>query len=173
MKVLLEGQSKTRVETIRYIGYAITLLLLAVVHLTLLDFISVGGLTPDLILILCVWVTLYEGPFIGLFVAFGSGLLLDIVSLDVIGTNALAKVTVAFIAGYFYKEGDAEKTIGSYKFLLIVMLSSFVHNIIYFFFYLKPSDSSFLLFFLKYGIAITLYTTVFAVFAMLSKIRRK
>lgn len=162
-----------RNDIIRFIGYLLTALLLTVLHVTVVDFITVGGISPDLLIILCVWIALNEGQFIGIFSAFLIGIILDIVSMDVIGTNALTKLVVAFTAGFFFKEGTARKTIGSYKFILIVLGVSLIHNAIYYFFYLKVSEASYIVFFLKYGIATSLYTTLFAVFPMLSKIPRK
>ena len=165
--------SVKRSELIRYIYYVVIALLLTVLHVSLIDFISIGGITPDLIIILCVWVAISEGQFIGLFGGFLFGLILDIVTMDVIGTNALSKLFVAFAAGFFFKEGAARKIIGSYKFLLIVLGCSIFHNAIYQFFYLKASEASFIMFFMKYGIATALYTTIFAIFPMLSRIPRK
>ncbi len=172
MRIAVEN-TKSKQETIRYITYGIVLLLMSFAHLTLMDFISVGGITPDLIIILCVWIALKEGQFKGIIAAFAAGIFFDIVSLDVIGTNALSKVLVGFIAGFFYKEGTADHVIGSYRFLVIVLVTAMVHNLVYFFFYLKPSEISFFMFFIKYGVAQSLYTTVFAIFGLLVKIPRK
>jgi rod shape-determining protein MreD len=168
----IEQQSALSKTTVRYTTYTMVALLLAVLDVILLDFISVGGLTPDLLLILVVWITLSEGQFVGLFAAFACGILYDVISVDIIGSNALAKVVVALIAGWFWKENSVQQNIGSYRFLIIVLISSIVHNLIYFFMYIKYSEINFLPFFLKYGIAISLYTTVFAIFPMLFKIPR-
>ena len=156
----------------RYTTYLMVALLLAAADVILLDFISVGGLTPDLLLILCVWITLSEGQFVGLFAAFACGMLYDIISIDILGTNALAKTLVALIAGWFWRENSVQQNLGSYRFLIIVLVCSVVHNLLYFFLYIKYSEINFLPFFLKYGVAISLYTTVFAVFPMLLKIPR-
>lgn len=172
MNILQDSQLK-RNEIRRYITYAILSIVLIITNLTVLDFVAIGNITPDLLLILCVWIAIQEGQFLGVFAAFLIGLSLDIVSIDVIGTNALTKILVAFVAGFFCKEGEAFKTIGSYKFLLIVFGTAVLHNLLYNFFYLKVSDASFGTFFLKYGIATALYTTVLAIFPMLSKIPRK
>lgn len=158
---------------LRYVAYAIIALLLAVIHVLGLNLIAVAGVTPDLLLILTVWIAVTEGQFAGQFAGFGCGLLFDIVSADVMGTNALAKAIAGFIAGYFYKEEEGRELAGSYKFLLIVLLCAFIHNLIYFFFYIRPTEIPFLLFFLKYGVASTLYTTVAAIFPMLIKSRRR
>ena len=93
--------------------------------------------------------------------------------MNVIGSAALAKLFVGLIAGWFYKENNANKTIGSYQFLIIVYISAMVNNLVYFFIHIESDQLAFWPFFLKYGLAISLYTTVFAVFPMLSKIPRK
>lgn len=169
MKLEHYSQFRLKKPTIRYIAYAIIAMLLSLAHLVYNSFISVGGITPDLLLIMCVWISLREGQFVGLFAGFGFGLLFDLITYDVVGTNALAKTVVAFVAGMFYKENLADTIIRSYKFLLIVLLCSFIHNIIYFFFYLKSSEASFLSFFVKYGVASSFYTTVFAVIVLLAR----
>jgi hypothetical protein len=89
----------------------------------------------------------------------------------VLGTNALAKTFAGFAAGYFFKEKNNELTLGSLKFIIAVIICAFIHNIIYFFFYLRPTEINFSGFFFRYGIASTLYTTVAALFPMLVKSR--
>ena len=172
MNILQDAQIK-RQEIRRYLIYALVCFSLIVLNMTVLKFISIGNITPDLLIILCVWISLEEGQFVGVFAGFLAGLMLDIISIDVIGTNALTKLIVAYSVGFFYKENESRKIIGSYVFLILVFLTSIVHNLIYNFFYLKVSDASFSTFFLKYGIATALYTTVLAIFPMLSKIPRK
>ena len=167
------GSQITRKDIIRYINYAIVAFLLIVIQLTVLDFISLANITPDLLIILCVWIALKEGQFRALFAGFLIGFVFDLVSIDVIGTNALTKTVVAFFAGLFFVENEDYKIIGSYKFILIVLGASLIHNLIYLFFYLKLSEASYMVFFIKYGLASALYTTVMALFPMLFRIRRK
>ena len=173
MKLNFDKPRNNKDLALHYVKYATVALLLSVVHVVFLDLISVGGITPDLLLILCIWIVLSEGALPGLFAAFVIGVLFDIVSSDVIGTNALAKTVAAFIAGWFYREGTLDHRIGKFRFLLIVFLCSLTHNLVYFFFYIKLSEVSYISFFLKYGIAISSYTTVFAIFAMLFRLSRK
>ena len=172
MKIVFDNKVK-RPKALRYISYAIAALALSVINIILLDFIAVGSLTPDFLLILCVWIAITEGQFIGIIAGFLCGILFDFVSHDVIGTNALAKTAAAFVAGWFYKENKAEFIIGSYRILIIVFICSMVHNLFYFFFYIKSTEISLFPFFIKYGLATSLYTTVFAIFAMLIKFPKK
>lgn len=152
---------------LRYVLYAITGLLLAVLHVVFVRLISVQGIAPDLLLVLTVWIALSEGQFIALYAGFICGLLFDIVSADVLGTNALAKTIAGFTAGYFFRPTEIPKSLGGIRLLLAVGLSSFIHNLAYFFFYVRPTEMSFTGFFLQYGIATTLYTVVVALFPML------
>lgn len=169
---LLTEQSPFSNANIRYITYAIIALLLSVVHVLLIRFIAVAAVTPDLLLILCVWIAVYEGQMTGLLAAFGAGVIFDFVSADVPGTNALAKILAVFIAGYFYKENRQKKILGSYQFLVIIVTCAFIHNLVYFFFYLQPMEMSFWKFFIRYGVATTLYTTVIASIPMLIMARK-
>ena len=153
----------------RYVIYALLAVVLSLVQFALLNFVEVQGITPDLLLILCVWIAIREGRFSGTVVGFLIGVTLDIVSFDLIGINAFTKTIAGFVAGSFYKEGKELIILHSPKFLLIVFVSSFIHNLIYFFFYIKLSDITFFSFFMKYGIAFSFYTTVFAVIPMLIK----
>ncbi|HPU23364.1 MAG TPA: rod shape-determining protein MreD [Candidatus Kapabacteria bacterium] len=158
---------------IRYIVYAILALLLMLVELLFIDIIAIESVTPDLLLILCVWITLAEGQFVGLFFAFGIGLIFDVISGDVIGTNALAKLVASYVAGFFHKERNIKSNLNTLRFTLVVLVSAFIHNIIYFFFYLKPAETSFWQFFLQYGVSATLYTMLFSAIAILIKIPAK
>ncbi|MCB0702208.1 MAG: rod shape-determining protein MreD [Candidatus Kapaibacterium sp.] len=153
----------------RYVVYAIVAILLSLIQFSLLNFVEVQGITPDLLLILCVWIAIREGRFTGIIAGFLIGITLDIVSFDLVGINAFTKTIAGFVAGSFYQEGKEQLILHGLKFLLIVFISSFIHNLIYFFFYIKLSDITFVSFFLKYGIAFSFYTTVFAVIPMLIK----
>ncbi len=153
----------------RYLVYGLLAIVLSLVQFSLLNFVEVQGITPDLLLILCVWISVREGRFAGTVAGFLIGLTLDIVSFDLVGINAFTKTIAGFVAGSFHKEGKEMMILHGLKFLLIVFISSFIHNLIYFFFYIKLSNLTFLSFFMKYGVAFSFYTTVFAVIPMLVK----
>ncbi|MBU3741408.1 MAG: rod shape-determining protein MreD [Candidatus Kapabacteria bacterium] len=173
MSIILDPSLIERNPALRFVTYGVIAMVLSVLHVVFLRFVAVSSVTPDLLLILTVWISLVEGQFVGMFAGFACGILFDVVSADVLGSNALAKTAAAFVAGYFWKEGFSMETIGSYKFLVITAVSGLVHNLLYFFFYVKPMQISFPMFFLTYGVATTLYTTVAAVFPMLVVNRKK
>jgi rod shape-determining protein MreD len=153
--------------------YAAVALILCLVQLNL-GYIAVESVTPDLLVIFAVFIALREGQFAGLIAGFSVGLLFDIISSDILGTNALSKMLAAFVAGYFFDEAmTIHDAIGTFRFLGIVALSSIVHNIVYYFFYVQPTDLSFWSFFGRNGVASALYTTVVAAFVMLVAARKK
>ena len=166
MIIDIESNAK-RIVKIKFILYPVIALLLCLLQISVVNFIEIGGLTPNLLIILTIWIAVTEGQFSGLFAAFGIGILLDILSYDVIGTNALAQVLAAFVTGFFYKEGKNKLTVRKFFFMMIIFLGALSHNLVYFFLYIKFSELNFFHFFLRYGIAATLYTTIFGFFPVL------
>jgi len=173
MKSLFESNISMKSPKVRYLSYAFAAMILSIVHVVFLDTLAVGGMTPDLLVVLCAYIAIREGQFAGVIAGFCIGLFFDIVSFDLIGTNALAKTVVGFFAGYFYKEGFYKETIGGLKYLFIVFVANLINNAIYYLIFIKPMELSFLQFFLRFGIAMSFYTTVFAVFVMLMNYKRK
>ncbi|KAB2893186.1 MAG: rod shape-determining protein MreD [Candidatus Kapaibacterium sp.] len=153
--------------------YATVALVLTVIHVVFLGFVAFGIVTPDLLMILVVWIALEEGQFTATIAGFAIGLLYDAAGADVLGSNALAKTAAGFAAGYFYRPGMGRTTIGSYRFLLIVFAAGLVHNLLYFTLYVQPMQVSFWQFVITFGFATTFYTTVVAVFPMLYVNRKK
>lgn len=87
-------------------GVILTLLLTAAAILlqtTVLEIVAVGGVTPDLQLILLVFLALRRGSMSGQLVGFAGGLLEDMVSLAPLGFHALVRTLVGFAAGLPYK----------------------------------------------------------------------
>ncbi|MBS1914109.1 MAG: rod shape-determining protein MreD [Bacteroidetes bacterium] len=156
-----------------YLWYAIAGLILLLVQLNL-GYIAVESITPDLLVILTVFIAIREGQFAGEIAGFVLGLFFDIISSDIIGTNALSKMLAGFVAGYFFTEGAAlSESVGKFKFLGVMGLAALVHNIVYYFFYVQPTNLSFISFFVSHGIAASLYTTVVSVIVMLVAARKQ
>lgn len=173
MKIVSEKTVRTKSFRLRLAGYALAMVIITVFHLTFLRYISLGNISPDLLIILCVWISLSEGKFTGIFAGFIIGLFYDVLSQDIIGTNALVKTIVAFFAGFFFVEEKTDQIIKSHKFLLILLSASLIHNLIYYLFHIDLSSDFIYQYFLVYGVASSLYTTFYGLFAMLLKIPGK
>lgn len=165
MKFEFTSNRKTT-QNKRLLLYFVLALILSFIQLVGLNIIEVGGITPDLLLILTVWIALREGRFIGMISGFSIGYVFDLISLDTPGTNALAKLIVAFIAGSLYKEGKENLILGSFRFLIYTFACALINNMIYYTLRIKIVDFNFQNFILNYAIAFSLYTTVLAIFPM-------
>ncbi|HZV11866.1 MAG TPA: rod shape-determining protein MreD [Candidatus Kapabacteria bacterium] len=157
-------------QVLVYLGLAA---LLSLLQLLLVRYTSIGGVTPDLLLILVVWLAISNGQLSGVIGGFIIGLVMDGITGDVMGTNALSKTIVGFVAGYFFNENKVYLTLGNYPALLITLLCAVVHNFVYYFFHVHYTDTTFNVFVYKYCIASALYTTVFAIIPMLITARRR
>ena len=172
MKFELEQNAK-RIQRMKLIIYPIVTIILGLFQISVVNFLEIGGISPNLMIILVVWIAINEGQFVALFSAFLIGIFYDFLKMDVVGTNAISLLLAAFLSGFFYKEGKSELVVRSFKFLLIVFLSAISHNIMYFLLYLRVSEISFWNFFLRYGIASSFYTTVFSFFPILISFKRR
>jgi rod shape-determining protein MreD len=146
--------------------------ILSALQILFVRFTSIYGIVPDLVLILAVWVALQSGQFTAVLFGFGAGLMMDFITGDVPGTNALAKMAAGFLAGFFYGENKVQSTLGGYPVLLVMLLCAVVHNVVYFFFHLRLTEMTFDAFVLRYGAASALYTTVLTIIPMLITARR-
>src|SRR2546422_3210860 len=71
----------------------------SVAHATLAPALGIGGVTPDLPLIVVVLLALRRGPEFGCVAGFGAGLLQDAAGGGLIGVQALTKAMIGFAIG--------------------------------------------------------------------------
>lgn len=148
---------------------AVGLLLL---QTTFIPFLSVGGFLPDLFIIWVVYVAIRRGQVEAMIAGFAVGLLQDVVTTQFFGLAALSKTVCGFAAGYFYNENNTEHTLGSYRFVLIVLLCSLIHNIIYYGIFLQGIRDSVLPALLEFSLATSLYTGIISVLPMFTFVRK-
>ena len=77
----------------------ILLLSLVILQTTSLNRLSILGIKPYLLLILVIFIGLYKGPIPGAWYGLLAGILLDLFSPIPLGTNALSKTVLGFLAG--------------------------------------------------------------------------
>ena len=70
---------------------------------TVLHLISIGSITPNLLLILCVSMGLMRGRKVGLWTGFFSGFLIDLFYGSVFGFYALIYMYAGFFSGYAFR----------------------------------------------------------------------
>ena len=150
----------------QYIRYSIVTLFLLVLQTTIIPFVSIANIVPDILIVWIVYVAIKLGQIPATVVGFMIGIAVDLVGGHFIGLSALSKTIAGFFAGYFYNENKIDYTIGNYQFLIIVGFSSFFHNIIYFVIFVQGSEIGFWTAIFRFGLFSTIYTVAFAVLPM-------
>lgn len=156
----------------QYVRSALVALVLLILQTTFIPFLSIAGFLPDILLIWVVYVAVRRGQMEATITGFLVGLLQDAVSMQFFGLGALTKTIAGFVAGYFFNENSTEQTLGSYRFLTIILVSSFVHNIIYYGIFLQGIQDSVFAVMLEFSIATSLYTALLSVFPMFTFVRK-
>lgn len=155
-----------------YIRSALVALALLLLQTTFIPYLSIGGFLPDIFLIWVVYVAIRRGQMEATVTGFVVGLLQDALSMQFFGLSALTKTIAGFVAGYFFNENSTEQTLGSYRFLTILLLSSFVHNIIYYGVFLQGIQDSVFATMIEFSFFTSLYTVVLGVFPMFTFVRK-
>ena len=155
-----------------YVRSALVALALLLLQTTFIPFLSVGGFLPEIFLIWVVSVAIRRGQVEATITGFVVGLLQDAVSMQFFGLSALTKTIAGFVAGYFFNDNSTEQTLGSYLFLTILFLSSFVHNIIYYGVFLQGIQDSVFTTMIEFGVFTGLYTVLLGMFPMFTFVRK-
>lgn len=150
----------------RFLRSAGIVLVLLLIQTTFIPYLSIFGFTPDILLLWLVYVALRRGQMEATLYGFGVGLLQDFTATQFLGLAALSKTICCFVIGYFYNENTTFQTLGSYRYVLIVMLSSFIHDAIYYAIFFLGVEGSFLGHTLQFSIASSVYTGVISLLPM-------
>ena len=155
-----------------YTRSALAVLALLLLQTTFVPFLSIGGFLPDPLLLWVVYIAIRRGQVEATITGFLVGLLQDAISMQFFGLSALTKTIAGFVAGYFFNDNSTEQTLGSYRFLTILFLSSFVHNIVYYGIFLQGIQDSVFSTMIEFSIVTSLYTVVVGVFPMFTFVRK-
>lgn len=133
---------------------------------------SIFGVTPDLVLLVLVYIGISGGRVDGVVFGFLAGLLQDTYAPGHMGTNALAKSIVGFVVGYGRGGVEAESYLvqGS-----IVFGAVLLHDLVYFICYSGRDLPGIFFMLLRYGVGAAFYTTILSIFLsiLLSSIRTR
>lgn len=160
--------------TRRVFFYIVLSLLFVVLDSTLIKFLSIANIVPDILVIWIVYIAVREGQMAGTTAGFFIGLATTMTGTTggMFGLAALAKTLTGFIAGYFYNENKIYNTLGGYQFIVIVGIASLVHDILYFTIFLQGSGLSWMQSVLSYGVPTTAYTAMVALLPMFAFARK-
>jgi len=108
---------------------AVAAFLLGVFETAILSHISFLPALPDLILILAVYIALYNGTVIGVTAGFFSGLILDFLSLAPFGLHSFVFTTLGFLYGLLVRKYNVRR----FFFPLVLGLSATLLKAVFFF----------------------------------------
>ncbi len=154
--------------------YILLSLFLILLQTSVVNFLSIATIVPDLLIVWIVYIAIRQGQFVGTIAGFVIGLLLDLISGKdgMLGLAAMAKTVCGFTAGYFYNENKTVQTLGGYRFILAIAIASLLHNVIYFLIFLQGSEIQWWGALLWHGVPTTVYTTVFGLLPMFAFARK-
>jgi rod shape-determining protein MreD len=150
----------------RYIKYFFISLFFIIAQTSVVQFLTLEGITPDILVIWIVYLALKEGQLRATIFGFIIGLTFDLVTGNFIGISALSKTVAGFTAGYFYGENKINLILGSYRLLFIVLVTSYIHNVIYFLIFTQGSEINLWLVLFHVGLITTIYTVTLALIPM-------
>lgn len=147
----------------KYIKYFAIIAVLILIQKTFIWLISLSSLniTPDLVLIVVVFIAISEGRIFGSITGFIAGITIDLISGSFLGLMALSYSIMGFVAGTFNTESD--KNLSKVNFLVIVFLCSVVSNFIYYVIYFQGLSLNFFEIFSKYVLTTSTYTTIVSI----------
>lgn len=148
------------------------LLALALLQVTFVPLISVGGFIPSFLLIGAVFITLREGQMTGMLMAFPAGLLVDAYLSAVVGITALSLTVAVFAAGFFHDEEQVQFQLGSPRTVLIIFLSALLFHVIYVFSYFQSLDIDIIQTLMAHVFGASIYTVVLSIIPVLVLARR-
>ncbi len=156
----------------RIIKYILVSVILIILQTTVARYLSLEGITPDLLTIWVAYIAVQEGQLAGTIAGFVIGLMFDLVVGNFIGLSAMSKTIAGFTGGFFCTENRNPLTLSSYRFLIVVLVVSLVHNALYFVIFTQGSDIGLIRAVLELGMATTFYTTIVALVPMFFFARR-
>ena len=109
-------QLRRRLQMKSKIALFFMILISFLLQCTLLHVISIGSITPNLILILCISMGLMRGRKSGLWTGFFCGFLVDMFYGSVFGFYALIYMYIGFLSGYAHRicyDDDIKGTSGA------------------------------------------------------------
>jgi rod shape-determining protein MreD len=92
----------------KWVVTTIAVLVASLLQAGLAPYLAIGGVVPNLLLIVVVTVALIEGPGSGAAAGFAAGLIFDLLGTGPVGPMALVLTTTGYLAGLLHEQMFAE-----------------------------------------------------------------
>jgi len=143
-----------------------------IIQLTLVPFISIQEVVPDLLLIAVVYFSIAYGQIFGTVTGASYGLLFDLISGNLVGSSMLSKTIAGFVAGYFSSETKRDQYLYTYSFTIVVFLSGLIDAVIFSFFSVIDFNTNFLMVLFNHALLPSIYTSIISILIVIVPIRR-
>jgi rod shape-determining protein MreD len=157
---------------IKYLIPFLILVPVIIIQLTIVPFISIEEVVPDLLLIALVYFSIAHGQLFGTSLGACYGLVFDLITGSLIGSNMLAKTVAGFAAGYFSSETRRDKYLYTYAFSLVVFLCSIINSVIFSFFSVIDFNTNFVTVLFNHSMLPSIYTALFSILVVIVPHRR-
>lgn len=143
------------------------------IQTTIMPLVSIGGIIPDLILIILVYYGITQGQIYGTVLGFIYGFLFDLITGSLLGSSMIAKTVAGFTSGYFSSENKRDQYLISFNFSLIILICSLIDSTIYSFFSAVDFSLSIFIVFFQHSLLPSIYTAVLGLVLMIFYPKRK
>lgn len=147
--------------TRRFVLYAVLGILAIIIQKFLDNYASINSVSPQLVVLFVVFLTLREGQLVGMEGGFVTGFLNDLLATHFLGFTCFIAVVVGFVAGFFYKEGDVELAGKNLNYAWISAISVFISELVTIPI-VAAGELNYLYVFLKFTVGTTVYTSLLA-----------
>jgi rod shape-determining protein MreD len=142
------------------------------IQLTVIPFVAIQEVVPNLILIAVVYFSISNGQIFGTITGASYGLLFDLISGNLVGSHMLSKTVAGFVAGYFSGETRREKYLYTYSFTLVVLLSALADAMIFSFFSVIDFNTNFLMALFNHALLPSIYTSIVSILVVVIPYKR-
>ncbi len=143
-----------------FLFYIVFFILCIILQLTIIPLFSIKGISPDLILILVISVSIQRGKFWGVVAGFSAGLVFSAFGTAFTGLSSLANSISAFVAGFLLGE-QLEQRFGVIVGLILVSL--LIHDFLYYTILSIGTSIGFWVTLFKHVVPQSFYTLIFMV----------
>ena len=144
----------------------------ALIQLTVIPFVSIQEVVPDLLTIAVVYFSIAFGQIYGTVTGASYGLIYDLISGSLIGSNMLSKTVAGFVAGYFSGETRREQYLYTYSFTIVVFISALIDTTIFSFFSVIDFNTNFLTALLNHALLPSIYTSIVSILVVIVPYKR-
>jgi len=143
-----------------FIFYIAFFFLCIILQITIIPLFSINCISPDLILILVISVSIQKGKFWGVIAGFSAGLIFDAFGTAFVGLSSFVNSISAFVAGFLLGE-QLEQRFGVIVGLILVSL--LIHDFLYYVILSIATSIGFWATLFKHVVPQSFYTLIFMV----------